>query len=107
VSTGFIGCREGRVGNSQKFLDTSYARVAELVLGSTPAGTPGVVDGASWQPYYRAPLAPLTATPRPVGEPPSMPSAFFPRGVDARFVGGAALALQQSINNEALDGHGA
>ena len=47
VSTGFIGCREGRVGNSQKFLDTSYARVAELVLGSTPAGTRGVVDGAA------------------------------------------------------------
>ena len=31
-----------------------------------------------------------------------MPSAFCSRGVDARFVGGAALALQRSINNEAL-----
>jgi hypothetical protein len=43
VSTGFIGCREGRVGNSQKFCETIYARVAERVLGSTP----GVVDGAA------------------------------------------------------------
>ena len=37
MSTGFIGCREGRVGNSQIFCETIYARVAELVLGSNDA----------------------------------------------------------------------
>jgi hypothetical protein len=44
------------------FCDTIYARVAELVLGSTPAGTPGWsmaphVTGvrASWQPAHEPP----------------------------------------------------
>jgi hypothetical protein len=35
------------LANSQKFPEAIYARVAELVLGSTPAATPGVVDGAA------------------------------------------------------------
>ena len=34
-------------GEGQKFCEASYARVAELVLGSTPAATPGLVDGAA------------------------------------------------------------
>ena len=38
---------DGRFKKFQIFLDTIYARVAELVLGSTPAATPGVVDGAA------------------------------------------------------------
>ena len=38
---------EARFKNPQKFPETIYARMAELVLGSTPAGTPGVVDGAA------------------------------------------------------------
>jgi hypothetical protein len=29
------------LANSQKFCEAIYARVVELVLGSTPAGTPG------------------------------------------------------------------
>jgi len=32
---------------SQIFCEAIYARVAELVLGSAPAGTPGVVDGGA------------------------------------------------------------
>jgi hypothetical protein len=31
----------------KKFCESIYTRVAELVLGSTPAATPGVVDGAA------------------------------------------------------------
>ena len=32
------------LANAQKFCEASYAREGELVLGSTPAGTPEVVD---------------------------------------------------------------
>jgi hypothetical protein len=61
----------GAVWKPQKFCETIYARMAELVLGSTPAGTPGVVDGAARDRRLRqlaaipsAALAQLTATPR-------------------------------------------
>ena len=40
-------CQHQRAEICKKFPETIYARVAELVLGSTPAGTPGVVDGAA------------------------------------------------------------
>ena len=53
MSTGFIGCREGRVGNSQIFCEGSYPREAEMVLGSTPAATPGASDHPAIRPQPR------------------------------------------------------
>src|SRR3974390_2739845 len=70
VSHCFIDCSHidlnpalsGQFKNPRKFPETIYARVAKLVLGSTPAATPGVVDGgalanlgASWQPSHQSP----------------------------------------------------